>query len=298
MYRQTAQTSNLLLPKNSSNRSRVARGFGSDTYVPVKNKEQILRRTYTYWARRKADVNWWNMTMNYKDTELTLGLPGGGSRGCSTGVVVFGELMKSSMKRGFMDTDDDLNNLDLESSNGDREPRGQAKLDDGPSMEAAKYSSSSTSTTAVKAPTAKGQVVGWPPVRSTRNKALDSKNLKNNSSSKYVKVGADGAPYLRKVDLEMYKSYEELLTALEKIFTSFTINGKYMEDDRKQQMLFMEHAVVNGTVEYNQYVLTYEDKDNDWMLVGDVPWNIGCRMFKDSCKRIRLMKSSEAAVRN
>jgi auxin-responsive protein IAA len=22
----------------------------------------------------------------------------------------------------------------------------------------------------------------------------------------------------------------------------------------------------------SEYVLTYEDKDNDWMLVGDVPW--------------------------
>ena len=64
-------------------------------------------------------------------------------------------------------------------------------------------------------------------MRSTRNKALDSKNLKNISSSKYVKVGADGAPYLRKVDLEMYTSYEELLTAMEKIFTSFTINGEH-----------------------------------------------------------------------
>ena len=47
---------------------------------------------------------------------------------------------------------------------------------------------------------------------------------------------------------------------------------QYMEDDRKQQVLLMKHAVVNGMVEYNQYVLTYEDKDNDWMLVGDVPW--------------------------
>ncbi|MBD4782634.1 hypothetical protein GUG12_02000, partial [Xanthomonas citri pv. citri] len=27
----------------------------------------------------------------------------------------------------------------------------------------------------------------------------------------------------------------------------------------------------------------------DWMLVGDVPWN----MFVDSCKRIRLMKNSD-----
>uniref|UniRef100_A0A0D3GIC4 Auxin-responsive protein n=1 Tax=Oryza barthii TaxID=65489 RepID=A0A0D3GIC4_9ORYZ len=39
-----------------------------------------------------------------------------------------------------------------------------------------------------------------------------------------------------------------------------------------------------------EYVPTYEDKDGDWMLVGDVPW----KMFVESCKRIRLMKSSEA----
>jgi auxin-responsive protein IAA len=26
--------------------------------------------------------------------------------------------------------------------------------------------------------------------------------------------------------------------------------------------------LLNGS----EYVLTYEDKDNDWMLVGDVPW--------------------------
>ncbi|KAL6221764.1 hypothetical protein ACLB2K_005159 [Fragaria x ananassa] len=225
------------------------------------------------------------MAMSYKDTELTLGLPGGGSRGYSTGGGVYGELMK----RGFIETLDDPHDLDLLSSTGE-EFRGQVKPEDEQS-EAANYSSIRNSTTAVKAPTAKDQVVGWPPVRSTRNKALDSKNLKNISSSKYVKVGADGAPYLRKVDLEMYTSYEELLTAMEKIFTSFTINGKqYMEDDRKQQVLLMKHAVVNGMVEYNQYVLTYEDKDNDWMLVGDVPW----KMFKESCKRIRLMRSSES----
>lgn len=40
----------------------------------------------------------------------------------------------------------------------------------------------------------------------------------------------------------------------------------------------------------SEYVLTYEDKDGDWMLVGDVPWN----MFTDSCRRLRIMKGSEA----
>ncbi|AQK84772.1 Auxin-responsive protein IAA27 [Zea mays] len=39
-----------------------------------------------------------------------------------------------------------------------------------------------------------------------------------------------------------------------------------------------------------EYVLTYEDKDGDWMLVGDVPWE----MFADSCRRLRIMKGSDA----
>lgn len=33
----------------------------------------------------------------------------------------------------------------------------------------------------------------------------------------------DGAPYLRKVDLKMYKSYQELSKALEAMFSCFTI---------------------------------------------------------------------------
>ncbi|XP_024032371.1 auxin-responsive protein IAA30-like, partial [Morus notabilis] len=40
----------------------------------------------------------------------------------------------------------------------------------------------------------------------------------------------------------------------------------------------------------SEYVVTYEDKDEDWMLVGDVPWD----MFTDTCRRLRIMKGSEA----
>lgn len=78
------------------------------------------------------------MMMNYKDTELTLGLPGGGSRCYSAGVQVFREL-KSSMKRGFVET------VDLDS----HELGGQVAEGDG-QWEAA----STSTTTAVKAPTA------------------------------------------------------------------------------------------------------------------------------------------------
>ncbi|KAL1551320.1 Iaa15p [Salvia divinorum] len=121
-------------------------------------------------------------------------------------------------------------------------------------------------------PPSKEQVVGWPPVRSYRKNMM--------KSCKYVKVAVDGAPYLRKVDLEMYSSYEQLLAALEEMFTCLAICD--VMNERK----IMDSA--NGI----EYVPTYEDRDGDWMLVGDVPWN----MFVETCKRVRLMKSSEAAI--
>ncbi|XP_054781503.1 auxin-responsive protein IAA17-like isoform X2 [Prosopis cineraria] len=125
--------------------------------------------------------------------------------------------------------------------------------------------SSSTST-----PPPKTQAVGWPPVRASRKNVL--------KSCKFVKVAVDGAPYLRKVDLEKYESYDQLLTSLEAMFGSLTIRNHLNE--RKMMDLG------NGA----EYVPTYEDRDGDWMLVGDVPW----KMFVESCKRIRLMIKSEA----
>ncbi|CAJ1955168.1 unnamed protein product [Sphenostylis stenocarpa] len=122
-----------------------------------------------------------------------------------------------------------------------------------------------------KFPTPKEQMVGWPPVRASRKNAM--------KSCKFVKVAVDGAPYLRKVDLEMYDSYEHLMRDLETMFCGLAIHNHLM-NERK----LMESG--NGI----EYMPTYEDRDGDWMLVGDVPW----KMFVESCKRIRLMISSEA----
>ncbi|KAL4583931.1 hypothetical protein LXL04_008517 [Taraxacum kok-saghyz] len=131
---------------------------------------------------------------------------------------------------------------------------------------------------------AKEQLVGWPPVRSYR------KNMTKNDC-RYVKVAVDGAPYLRKIDLKLYTGYQQLLCAFEDLFACFTISTNVK--------LTTYHVTVTGNVLNErrlmdpvngvEYVPTYEDKDGDWMLVGDVPWN----MFVDSCKRIRLMKNSD-----
>ncbi|GMY20858.1 auxin-induced protein 22D-like [Fagus crenata] len=123
------------------------------------------------------------------------------------------------------------------------------------------------------APPTKAQVVGWPPVRSYRKNCFQAKKMEAETTGMYVKVSMDGAPYLRKIDLKIYKGYPELLKAMEDMF-KFSV-GEYSEREG-----------YNGS----EFVPTYEDKDGDWMLVGDVPWD----MFISSCKKMRVMKGSEA----
>jgi auxin-responsive protein IAA len=44
----------------------------------------------------------------------------------------------------------------------------------------------------------------------------------------FVKVSMDGAPYLRKVDLRTYTTYQELSSALEKMFSCFTLGEQLL----------------------------------------------------------------------
>ncbi|KAK4801574.1 hypothetical protein SAY86_022061 [Trapa natans] len=119
---------------------------------------------------------------------------------------------------------------------------------------------------------AKTQVVGWPPIRSYRKNCLQQRKTESESGGVYVKVSMDGVPYLRKIDLKLYKGYPQLLKDLEDMFKFKA--GEYCEREGYSR---------------SELVPAYEDKDGDWMLVGDVPWN----MFVTSCKRLRIMKGSE-----
>ncbi|XAR50609.1 hypothetical protein NMG60_11004972 [Bertholletia excelsa] len=117
----------------------------------------------------------------------------------------------------------------------------------------------------------KSQVVGWPPVCSYR-KRNGFHDEETASGKAYVKVSMDGAPFLRKIDLGVHRGYHDLALALEDLFGCSGV-GKALSDEDSPE-----------------FVPIYEDKDGDWMLVGDVPWE----MFTESCKRLRVMKRSEA----
>lgn len=61
-------------------------------------------------------------------------------------------------------------------------------------------------------PPAKGRVVGWPPVCSFRQRNAGT------AKKVYVKVSMDGAPFLRKVELDACRGYADLTAAVEKLF--------------------------------------------------------------------------------
>ncbi|KAK9142693.1 hypothetical protein Syun_012093 [Stephania yunnanensis] len=272
--------------------------------------------------------------LNLKETELRLGLPGSespkrkGGSGLSLSVGVL-KSFPSGAKRGFSDAIDGSGTWVFSGNAGSD----QVDLDKGGAGAAAVLfspkggldnSSSQQGSAAVAAggsvmkdvvppspkpvhekkpqianelaPPAKAQLVGWPPIRSFRKNTMAPNPAKNTNDAEgksgsgclYVKVSMDGAPYLRKVDLKVYLNYTELSTALEKMFSCFTIgqcgsHGVPGRDGLSESRLM---DLLHGS----EYVLTYEDKDGDWMLVGDVPWE----MFTDSCKRLRIMKGSEA----
>ncbi|XP_062214635.1 auxin-responsive protein IAA13-like [Phragmites australis] len=209
-------------------------------------------------------------------TELRLGLPGGGAEAAKAG------------KRGFEEAID----LKLKLPTAGMEEATAGKPE--PAAEKVKRPAEAEAADAEKPHAPKAQAVGWPPVRSYRRNAMTVQSVKNKeeepekqqpaanaggNSSAFIKVSMDGAPYLRKVDLKMYNSYKDLSIALKKMFSNFKPTGNNMNEGKLVDPL-------SGA----DVVTTYEDKDGDWMLVGDVPWE----MFVASCKRLRIMKSSEA----
>ncbi|XP_050205601.1 auxin-responsive protein IAA11 isoform X2 [Mercurialis annua] len=184
--------------------------------------------------------------------------------------------------------------------------------------------SAADSLSAAQQNSASSQVVGWPPIRAYRMNSMvnqarsmateefnsmvgkskgnntlveNTKNGNNiNSFSKartslFVKVNMDGIPIGRKVDLSSHGCYEALAQTLEDMFLrpAPTINA--IRSSAPEHNIMVDGTrrpkLLDGS---SDFVLTYEDKEGDWMLVGDVPWG----MFLTSVKRLRIMRTSEA----
>ncbi|XP_068647206.1 auxin-responsive protein IAA27-like [Aristolochia californica] len=303
--------------------------IGLSEVPSMESSEKISSSASTVTTEEDAKSN----ALKYKETELRLGLPGSESpeRKADKGAYNTGVLKNfvSGAKRGFSDAIDVSGKWNFSGGSGSEHemgkgatlfsPRGgnvgknsnglegngqQSGLAVPPPMNevisSPKPAQEKTQVSAANdhaaAPAAKAQVVGWPPIRSFRKNTMATNPAKNSEDGDgkagvgclYVKVSMDGAPYLRKVDLKTYNNYMELSSALEKMFSCFTIgqcgsHGVPGRDGLSESRLM---DLLHGS----EYVLTYEDKDGDWMLVGDVPWE----MFTDSCKRLRIMKGSEA----
>ena len=135
----------------------------------------------------------------------------------------------------------------------------------------------------------RAQVIGWPPIRSYRKNNFAPKKAEAEYGN-YVKVSMDGAPYLRKIDLKVYTGYKDLLQALENMFKlSIGINNinLFLTIYVHIFMLIRLYDMFLNVSWYDlvlgvyseregykgsEHAPTYEDKDGDWMLVGDVPW--------------------------
>ncbi|XP_073145685.1 auxin-responsive protein IAA12-like [Henckelia pumila] len=160
------------------------------------------------------------------------------------------------------------------------------------------------------------QAVGWPPIPTHRmnnhlkspaaeelTSTLDRCSSKNNvvdktreyqkvatenghvKASLFVKVNIDGFPIGRKVDLNAHSCYETLAYTLDDMFRPGVTDGA--KRSNMEEQVGMPTRLLGGV---SDFVLTYEDKDGDWMLVGDVPWE----MFLSAVRRLRIMKTDEA----
>lgn len=153
------------------------------------------------------------------------------------------------------------------------------------------------------------QTVGWPPVKNFVRKHImkplplpsapapacptvqgKGASTSTTTNSLFVKIYMDGVPFGRKVDLKTNNSYEKLYPALEEMFQQF-INGQHSSSrsSSSTESHFVSSNRKLNFLDGSEYVLIYEDHEGDFMLVGDVPWEL----FINAVKRLRIMKGSE-----
>lgn len=116
-------------------------------------------------------------------------------------------------------------------------------------------------------------IVGWPPIKASRKLQFGGGMREGSDETKggLVKVKMEGVAIGRKVDLTVHDSYQTLIQTLNNMFRTYP--KSFMGNGSKRP----------------QYKLTYEDREGDWMLVGDVPWGT----FVQTVQRIKIQKSED-----
>ncbi|CAL5046216.1 unnamed protein product [Urochloa decumbens] len=121
------------------------------------------------------------------------------------------------------------------------------------------------------------RLVGWPPVKCAHRRSCVA------GGGGYVKVNMEGVAIGRKVDVSLHGSYEELLRTLAGMFpppSADTGAGGAIAEEAAPAAT--RHERGRG---HRLYVVTYEDGEGDWLLVGDVPWDA----FAKSVKRLKIL---------
>ncbi|GAB4825652.1 hypothetical protein Ancab_008526 [Ancistrocladus abbreviatus] len=119
----------------------------------------------------------------------------------------------------------------------------------------------------------------WPPINALRRNTVERKCYNGRqhpvaaACGFYVKVYMEGLPIGRKLDLLAHDGYHSLLSTLSLMFNTHIICTNV--DDQN----FTESC----------HVLAYEDKEGDWMMVGDVPWE----MFLATVKRLKITRADK-----
>lgn len=111
----------------------------------------------------------------------------------------------------------------------------------------------------------------WPPIKSILRSTLVGKQSHlSQRPSLFVKVYKEGIPIGRKLNLMAHYSYDGLVNTLGHMFRTTILCPNSQPLDSR-----------------NFHVLTYEDQEGDWMMVGDVPWE----MFLNSVKRLKITRA-------
>ncbi|KAJ4727932.1 Auxin-responsive protein [Melia azedarach] len=110
----------------------------------------------------------------------------------------------------------------------------------------------------------------WRPIKPLLRKALEEEENEGNSATFFVKVYMEGIPIGRKLDLLAHDGYHDLIRTLDYMFNT-TIVWSEMDGSAHSETC---------------HVLTYEDKEGDWMMVGDVPWE----MFLSTVRRLKITR--------